>query len=224
MTLKLYYASGAGSFVPHTMLELAGATFEPVLVKLHKNEQDSPEYRAINPRGQVPALVDDGQVITQILAQVAYIDGLFPENAFIPREPLARARFVEALAWMNNTVHPAFTHIFLPHKFTDDAAAQQAIQAHARAQYPVLLAELQDRVRAAHAAGDDWLGGVHCGPLDTYALTLLRWGGIAGINPEATPLLWAHVQRTAQVPAVARAIARERLQLNLYRPAAESAP
>ncbi len=220
MTLKLYYASGACSFVPHTMLELAGATFEPVAVKLHKNEQRSPEYLAVNPRGQVPTLVVDGQAITQILAIVAWIDSQFPENAFIPKDPLARARFVEALAWMNNTVHPTFTHIFMPQKFTDDAAAQQAIKAHARAQYPVLLDELQQRVRAAHAAGEDWLGGAHCGPLDTYALTLLRWGTIAGINPEGTPTLWAHAQRTAQVPAVARALEREKLQLSLYRPAA----
>ena len=39
--------------------------------------------------------------------------------------------------------------------------------------------------------------------LDAYALTLLRWGTIAGINPEHYPELWAHVQRTALVPAVA---------------------
>ncbi len=66
MTLKLYFAPGACSFVPHTLLEASGAPFEPVMVKLHKGEQQSPEYRAINPRGQVPVLVDDGQVITQI--------------------------------------------------------------------------------------------------------------------------------------------------------------
>ena len=220
MTIKLYYASGACSFVPHTMLELAGATFEPVAVKLHKGEQNSAEYRAVNPRGQVPALAVDGQVITQVMAIVAWIDSQFPENAFIPKDPLARARFVEALAWMNNTVHPCFTRIFMPHHFAADEAAQPAIKAHARAQYPALLAELQGRVQAAHAAGHDWLGGAHCGPLDAYALTLLRWGTIAGINPEDTPALWAHVQRTAQVPAVARAMEREKLQLSLYQPAA----
>ncbi|MDP2094934.1 MAG: glutathione S-transferase family protein, partial [Hydrogenophaga sp.] len=54
MTLKLFFAPGACSFVPHAMLELAGTTFEPVSVKLHKGEQRSPEYLALNPRGQVP--------------------------------------------------------------------------------------------------------------------------------------------------------------------------
>lgn len=219
MTMKLYYAPGACSFVPHSMLEIAGATFEPVAVKLHKNEQNSPEYLAVNPRGQVPALVDGGEVITQIMALVAYIDAKFPEAGFVPKDPLARARFVEALAWMNNTVHPAFTHIFMPAKFTPDEAAQQAIKAHATGQYRTLMGELQALVQQAHADGRDWLGGVHCGPLDTYALTLLRWATIAGINPEDFPELWAHVQRTAQVPAVARAMERERLQLSFYKPA-----
>ena len=219
MTMKLYYAPGACSFVPHSMLEIAGATFEPVAVKLHKNEQNSAEYLAVNPRGQVPALVDGGEAITQIVALVAYIDAKFPEAGFVPKDPLARARFVEALAWMNNTVHPTFTHIFMPGKFTPDEAAQQAIKAHATGQYRTLMGELQALVKQAHADGRDWLGGVHCGPLDTYALTLLRWASIAGINPEDFPELWAHVQRTAQVPAVARAMERERLQLSLYKPA-----
>ena len=39
MSLKLYFAPGACSFVPHTLLETAGVPFEPVMVKLHKNEQ-----------------------------------------------------------------------------------------------------------------------------------------------------------------------------------------
>lgn len=219
MTLKLYYAPGACSFVPHSMLEQAGATFEPVAIRLHKNEQHAPEYLAINPRAQVPVLVDEGAVITQIVAIVLHIDALFPEAALIPRERLARTRFIETLAWMNNTVHPTFTHIFMPFKYTDDEAARQAIKTHAIAQYRHLLGELQELLRRTRTAGNDWLSGAHCGALDTYALTLLRWGTIAGIDPEDTPELWAHVQRSAKVPAVGRAIERERLQLSLYRPA-----
>jgi glutathione S-transferase len=219
MTLKLYYASGACSFVPHSMLEMAGATFEPVAVKLHKNEQNGPEFKAINPRGQVPVLADGAQVITQIVAIVSYLDAKFPDSAFIPKDALGRARFIEKLAWMNNTVHPTFTHIFMPFKYTDDAAAQQAVKSYNVGLYRKLLTELQDLLHHERAAGHDWLGGAHCGPLDAYALTLLRWGSIAGINPEDLPGLWAHVQRTAQMPAVARTMEREKLQLSLYKPA-----
>lgn len=38
MTLKLYFAPGACSFVPHALLETAGEAFEPVLLKIHKGE------------------------------------------------------------------------------------------------------------------------------------------------------------------------------------------
>jgi glutathione S-transferase len=72
----------------------------------------------------------------------------------------------------------------------------------------------------AKRAGDQghaFFGGERFGPLDAYALTLLRWGGFAQIDPTGFPALWAHVLKVAQLPGVARAIERERLQLNLYK-------
>jgi glutathione S-transferase len=219
MTLKLYFAPGACSFVPHTLLEATQAPFEPEMVKLHKGEQQSPEYRAINPRAQVPVLVDDGQVITQILAIIGYLHDRFPAQGFLPPEPRARARVMETLAWMNNTVHPTFTHIFMPQKFTDNPALHDDLRRYNTALYRGMLGELQALVQRALAGGSPWLGGEPFGPLDAYALTLTRWGGIAGIDPLGFPDLWAFVQRVAGHPAAARAIERERLQLNLYQAA-----
>ncbi len=70
--LQLYFAPGACSFVPHVALEIVkastGTDFEPKLVKLHKGEQRTPEYLAMNADGQVPMVVADGQVLTQIVA------------------------------------------------------------------------------------------------------------------------------------------------------------
>ncbi len=217
--MKLYFAPGACSFVPHTLLEAAGEPFEPVLVKLHKQENLSPEYKAINPRGQVPVLVDGGEVITQIVAITGYLAERFPQHHFLPREPLARARVMETLAWMNNTVHPTFTHVFMPFKFAASPEAQAEMKAHNAGLYGPMLGEIEAMALSAAARGQAWLGGEHFGPLDAYALTLLRWGGFAGIDPAGFPALWAHVQRVALLPAVARAIARERLQINVYQPA-----
>lgn len=219
MTLKLYFAPGACSFVPHALLEESGEPFEPVLVKLHKGEQQEPPFLAINPRGQVPVLVDGDAAITQILAIVLHLDRRFPERGFLPTEPLARTRAVETLAWMNNTVHPTFTHVFMPHKFAATPEAQAELKTFNAARYAQLLAELDGLVRAATAGGGEWLSGPQFGPLDAYALTLLRWAGFAGIDPTAFAAAWAHIQKVAARPAVARAIERERLQLNLYKAA-----
>lgn len=219
MSLQLYFAPGACSFVPHVMLELSGAAYEPLLVKLHKGEQNSADYKAINLRGQVPVLVDGGQAITQILAIALYLDQLFPAAHFLPTEALARAQALSTLAWMNNTVHPTFTHIFMPQKFSDSADVQAALKPYNTALFAAMLGELQERVRSATAQGQAWLGGAHLGPLDAYSLTLTRWGTLAGITPEAHPELWAFVQKVAAEPAVARVIERERLQLNMGRAA-----
>ena len=220
MTLKLYYAPGACSFVPHALLETAGEPFEAVHVKLHKAENRTPEYLRINPRGQVPVLVDGRQTITQIVAIVLYLHDRFPGRHFLPGEPMARARVLETLMWMNNTVHPTFTHVFMPGKFVDAPEAQAQVKAFNSALYRELVGELDAMARSAAERGVPWLGGEHFGPLDAYALTLLRWVGFAGTDPTTFMSLWAHVQRVAALPAVARAIERERLQLNIYKPAA----
>jgi glutathione S-transferase len=218
MSLKLYFSPGACSFVPHVLLQLSGAAFEPTMVKLHKGEQYGEEYKAINPRGQVPVLVDDGKVITQIVAIILYLDQKFPEAKFLPTEPVARAKAIEVLAWMNNTVHPTFTHIFMPQKFSDQSDVQAALKTFNTQVYKGLLSELESLV-VDHLSPSGWLSGAVLGPLDAYSLTLTRWGSIAGIDPTTYPSLWAHVNRVANDVQVAQVIERERLQLNLYKSA-----
>lgn len=212
MSLKLYFAPGACSFVPHALLELAAVEFEPIAVRLHKGEQRSAEYLAMNPRGQVPVLVDGGAVITQIVAILLHLDAKLPQAHVLPAAGLARTRALEVLSWMNNTVHPTFTHFFRPEKFSDDAVACTAVRAFAVPRYRECLGEIE--TLAAQAS--PWLAGERPGAIDAYALTLLRWGGYAGIDPITLPHSWALAQRFAALSAVARAVQRERLQLNVF--------
>lgn len=219
MSMQLFFAPGACSFVPHVLLEMSGANFEPTLVKLHKGEQYNEDYKRLNPRSQVPVLVHDGHVVTQIMAITLYLDMLFPGQHFLPADHAARAQALSTFAWMNNTVHPTFTHIFMPQKFSDQPEAQAAIKQHAVGQFRTLLGELQQLVVQKNEAGHRWLAGEHFSPLDAYALTFSRWGTIAGITPQEHPALWAFVEQVAAEPAVARVIERERLQLNMGQPA-----
>mgnify|MGYP006267361255 CR=1 FL=1 len=215
--LQLYFAPGACSFVPHAMLEDSGLSFEPVMLKLHKGEQNAEPFRSINPRGQVPVLVQDGVALNQIVAICLHIDQRCPEREFFPRDPMARSQALSLLAWMNNTVHPTFTHVFMPQKYHDDAGVQASIKQHAVSQYGRLLDELQQHVQTAHAQKQEWLSGKRWGPLDVYALTLTRWGSMAGHDPLSRPTLWAHVQQVAAQAGVARTIERERLPLNMFK-------
>jgi glutathione S-transferase len=217
--LKLYFSPGACSFVPLVALEAVkaatGEDFETQIVKLHKGEQQSPEYLALNPMGQVPVLVVDGKPLTQIVAIVDYLDRRYPEIGLLPRDPAARTEAMSLFAWMNNTVHPTFTHVFMPQKFAGDEAAKGELKRFNLDVYRKYL----DRVQALVAKADPYLFGDKLSALDVYAVVFLRWAELAGVDPETYPTLKAFVDRVAALPPVAAALERERLPLHTYRKA-----
>ncbi|MCO5120741.1 MAG: glutathione S-transferase family protein [Burkholderiaceae bacterium] len=218
--MELYFAPGACSFVPHVGLEIVrqktGEGFEPKLIKLHKGEHQTPEYLAINPEGQVPVLVVDGKPLTQILAIADYLDHRFPKAGLLPTDPWERAQAISTLAWFNNTLHPTFTHVFMPHKFSDDKDVQQKIRSHAVGSYRGLLEKLQGRIAAGGPIWSRTEASLH----DAYAFTLLRWAGFAGIDPASLPGLKAYVESRMSMEPMAAAMARERVALDTYKPAA----
>jgi glutathione S-transferase len=219
MSISLYYAPGACSFVPHVGLEaIRAATGQAVSfmpIKFHKGEHRTPEYLAMNPDAQVPGLTVDGKPLTQIVAICDYLDRSFPAAGLLPADAWGRAQALSMLAWMNNSVHPTFTRVFRTEQFTDDADAQAKVRAHAVVQFRRHLERIQGWLGCAHP----WLLGERPSFADAYALTFLRWGGFAGIDPQTLPAYRDFVARLAQQPAVAAAIAREGIALDTYKPA-----
>jgi glutathione S-transferase len=218
MKLELYFAPGACSFVPHMGLEAiksaTGQDFEPKMIKLHKGENQSPEYLAMNPNAQVPVLVVDGKPLTQIVAICDYLDRSFPQAGLLPTDPWARAQALSDLAWFNNSVHPTFTHFFRPMKFSNDETSQATIKAQATEQYRKLIERIQAKLPA-----DGFLGGSKPNFLDGYAFTLYRWGGSTGINHDDIPKYRDYIDRLSTQPAFAAAIDRERIPVHTYKPA-----
>ena len=217
--MQLYFAPGACSFVPHVGLEAVkaagGPDFEPKLVKLHKGEHRTPEYLAMNPNGQVPVLVADGKPLNQIVAICDFVDRNYPKAGLLPADAWARAQAMSQLAWMNNTVHPAFTHFFRPENFADDEAAKADVRKTAAARYRGMLERIQSWIAGANPF---WFGErIACH--DAYAFTLLRWGGYAGVDPASLPAYKAYVERVMAAAPVAAAMERERIKLDSYKPA-----
>ena len=221
MNLELYFAPGACSFVPHVALEAVkaatGQAFEPKLVKLHKDENKTPEYLAMNPNGQVPVLVADGKPLNQIVAICDFLDRSFPKAGLLPAEPWARAQALSQLAWMNNTVHPTFTRVFRGAEFAESAAAQAEVKKMAQARYRKHLERIQGWIAGRVDPAQPYWHGERITPHDAYAFTLLRWGGIAGIDPKSLPGYLAYMERVIAAPPVAAALERERVKLDTYK-------
>ena len=155
--LELHYGPGACSFVPHVALEAikaaTGEDFVPRPVKLHKGEQRTPEYLAINPNAQVPTLVVDGKPLSQIVAICDYLDRRFPQVGLLPTESWARAQAMSQFLWMNNTVHTTFTHVFMPDKFCDGEATMAELKRFNAALYRTQLERIQGWIAAANPTG-----------------------------------------------------------------------
>ena len=210
--LELYFSPGACSFVPHVGLEAAKAAFEPKLVKLHKGEQRTAEYLAMNPNGQVPVLVVDGRPLTQIVAICDYIDREFPSAALLPRGTRDRSQALSQLAWMNSTPHTTATRFFFPERYAETESARLEVKERAAQEFRGYL----ERIHEGVPASGYWLGdrvSFH----DAYAFTLLRWGGFAGIDPRTLPRYLAYAERVLQAPPVAAAAERERIRLDTYK-------
>jgi glutathione S-transferase len=209
--MKLYFAPGACSFVPHVSLALAGVPFELQMLKLHKGEQSSPEFLAINPRAQLPVLVDGDLVLDQVVAITVYLDERFPEAGILPKAQPARARALSTLAWMNGAMHATFAHVFMTHKFASDAEAKAHVKAHNVKVYDAQLQTL-DAMCPAVGSGAWLMGDAPCA-LDAYATTLLRWSGLAGLTLQSYPRLFALASRLLALPQLAPVVAAERYQL-----------
>ena len=99
LTLYSYFRSSAAYRV-RIALNLKGLAYETVSIHLQKEGglNRKPAYRAINPQMRVPVLkLDTGDIITQSLAIIEYLDELHPQPPLLPRGTLERAK-VRALA------------------------------------------------------------------------------------------------------------------------------
>ena len=96
--MKLYgYFRSSAAFRVRIALNLKRLAYDTAAIHLRRNDQNTPDYRSVNPQGLVPALEDGGQTLTQSMAILEYLDELHPEPPLLPQQPADRAR-VRALA------------------------------------------------------------------------------------------------------------------------------
>ena len=90
MQLYTFFRSST-SFRLRIALAYKGIAYEPHFVSLPKMEHQAAGYLAKNPQGLVPALVDDaGQVFTQSMAMIEYLDDVHPEPPLMPKGALEK--------------------------------------------------------------------------------------------------------------------------------------
>jgi len=102
-----YFRSSA-AFRARIALNLKGIKPELRFIHLLKDggQQHTAEYKTLNPMELIPALVHDGQLITQSLAIMEYLDEIVPEPPILPQDALGRARVREIACVIACDIHP----------------------------------------------------------------------------------------------------------------------
>jgi maleylacetoacetate isomerase len=109
MPVKLYtYWRSSAAFRVRIALNLKGLAFDSVPKHLVRGggEQRASDYLALNPQGLVPALDDDGRLVTQSLAICEYLEEIHPEPRLLPGDALARAQIRAMALAVACDIHP----------------------------------------------------------------------------------------------------------------------
>lgn len=199
--MKLYYSPGACSLSPHIVLRELGIPFELVKVDLRSHKlAGGGDYRAINPKGYVPALeLDDGDILTEGPAIVQLLADEHPEHQLAPPNGTrARAHLQEWLNFISTELHKQFSPLFSP-KLPGEVRLEQKHKIEGRFDY--IDPRLADR---------PYLFGMFS-VADAYLFTILRWTKPMEMSLDRWPQLAAYLARVGERPAVQAALAAEKL-------------
>ena len=203
--LKLYYAAGTCALASHIALEEAGATYTTERVDFKNNQQQSPQYLAINPKGRVPALITGQGILTETPAILAFIAQSFPHIRLAPLDdPFAFAQVQAFNSYLCSTLHVAHAHRMRGHRWADEPAAIEAMQR----KVPESVTACYDLIEHKMLEGR-WVMGETYTICDPYLFTMAQWLEQDGVDPYRFPKVIAHRRRMSERPEVQRAVSEQ---------------
>jgi maleylacetoacetate isomerase len=101
------YSMSSASYRVRIALALKGIDTTSVTKQLRRGEHRLKDFLHLNPQGFVPALeLDDGQMLTQSLAIVEYLEEVYPQPPLLPAAPVDRARVRAMAQLITSDIHP----------------------------------------------------------------------------------------------------------------------
>lgn len=203
--LKLYYSHGSCALASHIALQEAGAPYTAERIDFKGNQQNSPEYLAINPKGRVPALVTDRGVLTETPAILAFIAQSFPQSRLAPLDDAFAFAQAQAFnSYLCSTVHVAHAHKSRGYRW----ASEENSFADMKRKLPETMGACFALIERSMLKGP-WAMGDAYTICDPYLFTLSGWLEGDGVDISTLPKVADHRKRMAERPAVRKVVAEE---------------
>lgn len=201
--MKLFYAPGSSSLLPHIVLREAGLPFEPIRIDEHtKAISGGGDFSSVNRLGYVPALVlEDGTLLTEGTAIVQYIADLVPDKKLAP--PNGTISRVKLQAWLNFCASEMHKGGFSPLFY-------KGIPEEGR---DVFRSRLKSRFAHldAHLTSNEYLMGSEYSVADAHLFVVSNWAGWVNFDLSPYRAILAFRERIHVRPAVIAALNAEGL-------------
>lgn len=167
-----------------------GIDIDTVTIDLFQGEHKGDSYLAVNPNGMVPAIDDDGFVLSESSAILKYLADKAGSPTY-PKDAQARARINEIMDWFNTQFYREIAyHVVYPQVFPNHARATdeltQSIIDWGMGQLPSLLATL-DHGWVTFPDGGPYLTGADITIADYLGADLLACGDLIGADWSGYP-------------------------------------
>jgi glutathione S-transferase len=204
--LKFYYAPGTCALASHIALEEAGADYTTERLNFKANQQNSPDYLAINPKGRVPSLVTDRGVLTETPAMLAYIAQTYPQAKLAPLDDAFAFAEVQSInSYLCSTVHVAHAHKLRGARW----ATEESSFADMKRMIPKTMGACFALIEQKMLRGP-WVMGEQYTICDPYLFAVAQWLEGDSVDIKATPKVADHFKRMAERPAVRKVVDAEK--------------
>jgi glutathione S-transferase len=201
--MKLFYARGSSSLLPHIVLREAGLPFQLIQIDEHtKVISGGGDFRSVNPLGYVPALVlDDGTLLTEGAAIVQYIADLVPEKKLAPAN--GSIERVKLQAWLNFVASEMHKGGFSPLFY-------EGVPEDGRNVFRTRLRKRFSHLDE-HLSSSAYLMGSTFTVADAHLFVVSNWASWVDFDLSPYPSVVAYRQRLGARPAVMAALEAEGL-------------
>ena len=197
---------GCGSAIVQFAYALAGLPFDYEEVDYSTGSPTRDRLLAVNPLGQVPALVlPDGRVVTESLAILHLVNDAAPAAGLIPPagDP-SRVAFYRWAVFLVASVYPTFTYGDDAKKWVGgDEAAGKALRSSTDLQRQASLRQLEEACGAPHFLGERFSA------IDLYLAAMSFWRPGTKWWQANAPKLFAAAAKARAKPELAPVVARE---------------
>ena len=209
--MKFYYTPGTEARATFIALEEARAGYVSIALDF-SNEIGMADFREINPKGRVPALLTNEGLLTETPAILTFVAQRYPKAELAQLDdPFAFAQVQSFNSYLYAAMHAAYAHKVFGSHWSDEDVSSVEMPKKAKQTLGECFSHIEDQEFVG-----PYVMGENYTICDPYLYAVSSWMEGEGLDIEAYPKINAHRAKMEQRVAVQSVLAMEQIVSNAY--------